>query len=345
LTVKNCKFTYNTAITNSGAFGIFNGAIVKIDSCLFAHNTSVRGGSTQIINATAHFNNCIFKNNSVLPNNGNPRPGGAIYNYGVVLTVSDCIFIANSSPWGAAIYHYPSGESQQSLLVTNSVFIGNIDMKPAFGLYSAGAGIYVESGHYADVLNCTFTENTAQYGAAIYVYRGSMTLTNSILWNDQASSSGNEIYNTGSITVSYCDVKGGWPGTGNINADPYFVDAAGGDLRLSAVSPCIDKGINAVVPLGMTTDFDGHPRIVDGDCNDTEIVDMGAYEFNYAYMGDLDYNCSVDFFDFSIFGKAWMTQQGDSGWDWTCDLSDPTNDYIDWHDVAIICDNWLAQIP
>ena len=53
-------------------------------------------------------------------------------------------------------------------------------------------------------------------------------------------------------------------------------------------------------------DLDGHPRIIDGDCNDTDVVDMGAYEFNYAYIGDFDYDCGVDFLDYAIFALAWL---------------------------------------
>lgn len=33
-----------------------------------------------------------------------------------------------------------------------------------------------------------------------------------------------------------------WPGTGNINSDPLFVDAAAKDFRLQAASPCRDRG-------------------------------------------------------------------------------------------------------
>jgi hypothetical protein len=50
-----------------------------------------------------------------------------------------------------------------------------------------------------------------------------------------------------------------------------FVDAAGGNFRLRAGSPCIDRGDNAVVAAG-AVDLDGNPRIVNG------WVDMGAYE-------------------------------------------------------------------
>jgi hypothetical protein len=68
-------------------------------------------------------------------------------------------------------------------------------------------------------------------------------------------------------------VQGGWDGEGNIDADPLFVDAAIGDLRLQAGSPAIDAGDQALLPAGITTDLDGNPRVVGAN------VDMGAYEF------------------------------------------------------------------
>jgi hypothetical protein len=193
------------------------------------------------------------------------------------------------------------------------------------------------------VHNCTFSGNSvtlaAYGGGGIYNEQSSTMMTNCILWGDTPD----EIKNKESADhVYYSDVQGGYVGTGNINADPFFVDSAAGNLRLRPGSPCIDKGSNAYVPSGITNDLDGHTRIIDGDCNNTEVVDMGAYEFNYAYMGDLDYNCSVDFFDFSILERAWMTQKGDPDWDWVCDISDPPDDFIDWRDVAVLCENWLA---
>jgi predicted outer membrane repeat protein len=81
--------------------------------------------------------------------------------------------------------------------------------------------------------------------------------------------------------VTYCDVQDGWPGMGNIDADPLFVDADGLDnvigtiddnLRLLGGSPCLDAGNNLAIPPSLTTDLDGNPRIING------IVDMGAYE-------------------------------------------------------------------
>ena len=68
--------------------------------------------------------------------------------------------------------------------------------------------------------------------------------------------------------MSYSDIEGGWTGTGNIDADPLFVDATSGDYRLGVGSPCIDKGTSAGAP---DTDIDGTPR--------DSAPDMGAYEW------------------------------------------------------------------
>jgi hypothetical protein len=76
-------------------------------------------------------------------------------------------------------------------------------------------------------------------------------------------------------TVTYRDVQGGWSGTGNIDADPLFVNAAGGDLRLASdVSPCVDAGDNNTPGLP-ATDLAGNPRVVDGSA----VVDMEVLEY------------------------------------------------------------------
>ena len=100
-------------------------------------------------------------------------------------------------------------------------------------------------------------------------------MSNCILWGNTASSGGNDIYNDSSTPlISYCDIAGcfssgswdsslGLDGGGNIDVDPLFVDAAGGDLHLQETSACIDAGDNSV-PFLPDTDFDGDLRIMNG---------------------------------------------------------------------------------
>ena len=95
---------------------------------------------------------------------------------------------------------------------------------------------------------------------------------------------------TGSLTrgsqiefpnVMYSDILEGFPGEGNINLDPQFVDPANGDFRLLASSPCIDAGTTT----GPSTDILGKTRPVDvpGVGRDgAGAFDMGAYEFQLS---------------------------------------------------------------
>ena len=72
-----------------------------------------------------------------------------------------------------------------------------------------------------------------------------------------------------------CGGSGAWDtdcGTdlgGNIDADPLFADAAGGDYSLLAGSPCIDSGDNALLPPDVA-DLDGDGTVAfDGVTIDT----------------------------------------------------------------------------
>jgi len=272
--------------------------------------------------------------------NGMPQHGGGMYNDSGSATVTNCIFTKNSAGQGGGMYN----RVNSSPMVTNCIFSGNSARAGGGGMYNYGSN--------PTVTNCTFSMNYSGWspGGGMSNFSFSRpTLTNCILWGNTTP----QIYNFDLSwpNVRYCDVQGGWSGTGNIEEDPLFVDANGLDnivgteddnLRLSPGSPCIDAGVNDAVPGGVTTDLDGRERFSDGDCNDTVIVDMGAYEFAWAYIGDFDYDCGVDFLDYAIFALAWLTEPGQTGWNPDCDISIPADSYINWDDLDVIADNWLA---
>ncbi len=193
---------------------------------------------------------------------------------------------------------------QSVLLMTNVLLNGN----------SALTGGGINANGEITAVNCTFALNSATNGNALFLGPSVVAMTNCILWDG-----GNEISNNdGSITINYTDVQGGWPGTGNIDADPLFVDDASGDLHLSAGSPCIDAGNNFAVPFFITTDLDGNPRFVDDPATkdtgfgDPPIVDMGAYEFQVVAPcpWDLDGTSSVGILDLLALLAVWGTDPG-----------------------------------
>ncbi|NLK49507.1 MAG: T9SS type A sorting domain-containing protein [Candidatus Cloacimonetes bacterium] len=74
-------------------------------------------------------------------------------------------------------------------------------------------------------------------------------------------------------------------GGGNIVADPVFADTLNGDYSLSIDSPCIDTG--AYRPDLPEFDIRYHKRIASGTDGGQQTIDIGAYEFNSAYIGGL----------------------------------------------------------
>ncbi|MGA1058610.1 MAG: right-handed parallel beta-helix repeat-containing protein, partial [Phycisphaerales bacterium] len=104
---------------------------------------------------------------------------------------------------------------------------------------SNGGGLYVRGT--GTILNCTITGNlSSSEGGGLYYGAGDggLLIANSILRDNLAPSSTELFYANGGDAISFSNVGGGWPGAGNLDADPRFVDANAGDYRLAGDSPC-----------------------------------------------------------------------------------------------------------
>ncbi|MCZ6734691.1 MAG: hypothetical protein O7C65_02755, partial [Planctomycetota bacterium] len=218
--------------------------------------------------------------------------GSGMASVGSSPRVTNCTFSGNFASFSGGMYN-----SDSSPTVTSCIFSGNTALPRLGGGGGDGGGMFNDNDSSPTMANCTFSGNLAfaGNGGAMFNGGGSPTVTNCILWGDSSS----EI--EGPATVSYSDVAGGFAGLGNIDADPMFVDPINSDYRPSTGSPSIDAGNNWGVPIdaddydqdGNTAelfpvDLDGNPRFnadeadFDPGCGVPVVVDMGAYEYQFA---------------------------------------------------------------
>lgn len=159
-------------------------------------------------------------------------------------------------------------------LIVNNIIYENTSLL-------AGGGIHYDYS-VGPITNNTITENDSAQGGGISCQNCSQNrpvITNTIFWKNTSVASEEIYHDSNAPTVTYCDVEGGWPGTGNINSDPDFRAPDMGIFKLKdQYSPCVDAGDNQA-PAIPAKDFEGDRRIIDGDGNGTARVDMGADEY------------------------------------------------------------------
>ena len=145
--------------------------------------------------------------------------------------------------------------------------------------------------------HCTFAGNTASQGGGVNNenFIGTPQITHTIFWGNGPDQMTDDA--TSPALVSYCTVQGGWPGD-NMDEDPAFVDAAGGDYRLLGGSACIDAGDPDWQVPADQTDLDGYARLSDGNADGVSVVDIGAYETSCPY--DLDRDGGVGYGDLNV---------------------------------------------
>jgi len=164
------------------------------------------------------------------------------------------IIIGNSASWlGGGIY----GTSYDGVMYCN-IMAGN-EAQSAGGIYLLALTSSPRIG------NVTIARNySTSNGGGIYNSNCFPTLRDCILWCNlpQQISQGSG----GNLQATYCDIQQFWPGLGNINAYPAFVDTAHDDYRLLWGSPCIDAG---------------HPDWLDPDGTRAE---MGAFYYDQSVM-------------------------------------------------------------
>ncbi len=209
---------------------------------------------------------------------------------GISITYFSSPLVQNNLIQGNAAYNNGGGISVQSYnspSVVQNVIVGN----SALG-GGSGGGLWVSPGSSLQTfLNNTVAGNTAFDNTSGLFVTGigqNATFTNNIVVaaNGQVAVSCNSNYSSISPLFSYNDAFSSsgqnWAGIcatssypGNISADPQFFSTT--DFHIPWGSPAVDAGANSPANLP-STDFDGNPRVVDGNGDGVAVVDLGVYE-------------------------------------------------------------------
>jgi len=124
----------------------------------------------------------------------------------------------------AALYCHGSSPT-----IAHCLIVGNHAIAP-----NSAAVFCIDSN--AVFTHCTIADNVSPAsGAALYLLDSGVVLTNAILWANGAP----PVLAAGDSdpSITYTDVKGGWPGLGNIDADPLFAQPGRWDPNGTPADP------------------------------------------------------------------------------------------------------------
>ena len=99
-----------------------------------------------------------------------------------------------------------------------------------------GGGVATDWNAHPRFFYCTVSDNNALRAGAIANYWAT-ALYGCIVWGNRPADTLEE-----DLSATFCDIEGGCPGRGNIDADPRFTSYRDFEYLLEAGSPCIDAG-------------------------------------------------------------------------------------------------------
>jgi predicted outer membrane repeat protein len=259
----NASSQYNYIHVNAGTYSeniIIDDKGIQIRSVYGPDNTTLDGGHSGSV--VTFMNNDYSSLEGFTIRNGYAGSGGGIYCDASSPMIRGNV-IRDNEAWyggGGAILCITDKTPRiyKNWIFDNHATTGN------------GGAIYASEADPSISCNVIFDNSAAQSGGAVYcqnseAYLSANTITkntagdqgggihiegpdapeiwNSIFWNNTANSNPEIHIESGSPTVYYTDVKGGFQGgTYCFDADPLFVDPDNDDYQLSRYSPCINTG-------------------------------------------------------------------------------------------------------
>ncbi len=274
--IRDSIITNNISSPGVGGGIYVHDSLLTLESSTVSNNLGEYGGggiftTGTVFGAPAHaIKDSIISGNATTSS----HPGGGIFSF-VPLAIENSIISNNSAPRG-----YGGGLMIETgdvpTTISNSVFFGN----SVGGLQPWGAAIDFD---FTDVIiiNSTIVDNLStnpgNNNNAINFYDGNLDIVNCIIRNNDLIKEIHTVQSGLEANVTYSNIRGGHAGNGNINSNPLFVNAGGGDFRLGAGSSCIDAANGSAAPA---LDIVGNSRVDDPAVlpNGANYADMGAYE-------------------------------------------------------------------
>jgi hypothetical protein len=252
-------------------------------------NEAVRGGAVFIDNTAG---STVQVERNVLRENEAKR-GGAVFSKaigGSVSTIVNNLILTNGSveagAQGGGIA--ATALSGGGFSISNNTVAGN--GVPA----GDGGALWLDdqlSSLVNVVANNVLAGNTALHGGGI----DHTAFHGEIRTNDFHNNSGGNLYNAGGSGATI---------VGSLFVDPAFVSTVQGNYRLQTGSPCIDAANPSFAPAD---DLDGFSRPLDGDGNQTQVSDIGAYEYPGGEVTAMTFLADGQSLD-------WPTLAGQSGY-------------------------------
>ena len=246
-TVINCK-TYGIGFLFSGSEN--QETLLEGFSIINGYSDDLGGGIRCTDQASPSIVDCIISDNTSMSG------GGGLYCSNSSPIVMGCTFTGNSAPQGGGIY---TSELSEPYFGNCTICVNSAAEK--------GGALYSESS-FPQAIHCTVAENYAPSGGGIALNGSSSAIIkNSILWNNCDTEI---LLESATAEISYSLIQDGWPGEGNIDYDPIFIDSS--DFHISSGSPCIDIGADAGLSYDMEADL--RPSYGGFDIGSDEYVDI-----------------------------------------------------------------------